>query len=110
MQILVGRTMEDDYGLMWFECRNCGTLSEPIPIPLFYLAATNVNELQQIIASHELAGRPVSANDLTPHAREIVNEYSLNPFQLAEAAALFAIKWQQEKEENERLRERLGAE
>jgi hypothetical protein len=107
MEVLVGRSFDDDFGLIQHRCRNCGWTTTPSPIPLYVLAASNLDQLTQIMMVNDLT-EANSVRDLSPGAQEIAEQYSLNPFLMAEAAAAFAVNWRKALERIGDLSEQLA--
>jgi len=94
MRMIVGRAMEDDYGMYWYDCANCGKINGPFYCPLYWLAASNLDELSQILAFAR-SGAKVEVrrvSDLSPGAKEVLERVGMNPLALAEVASELALK------------------
>lgn len=105
MEVLVGRSFDDDFGMIQHRCRNCGWMTPQSPVPLYVLAASNLNQLAQIHAV-AMSGAPT---ELSPFAKEIADQVALNPYMLAELAATFSTQLAAALEKIEELNERIEA-
>jgi hypothetical protein len=94
MGLIVGRDFAEDFGHYWYECDRCKHLVGPFDCPLYWLSATNLDELNQILAyEHQGATvSPLRLSDLSPPAMEVLSQFGTNPFALAEAMAQLALK------------------
>lgn len=110
MGMILGRDFEQHFGYYWYECAKCGRLDGPFQCPLYWLSVTNLDELNQILA-FEKAGATVEVprvSDLSPGAKEVLDQFGTNPLTLAEAMASLALKRGADQQRIEQLEEQLA--
>lgn len=103
--VTLGRKMEENHGYLWFTCPKCGWISETMYVPLSFLSAQSPESLRDEVGSLGLHAIPVNMGELSPGAREVVDEFSLNPYLLAEACAKLAALASERAAELDRLRD-----